>query len=162
MLIVPLPGDKIEIKSGIVSTVLSFSNYGKAGPAVFIQSLDSGKKTESIAYTSVVAINETPVTLTGGKVFSSPGAIKRKIQLPQPGDKVLANGIVISVQSLKLALRGDLSKGLVLVGENYDTKDRVVLPIREIVQIDRALGSDVFSRKAFLELYKDYLGSKSA
>jgi hypothetical protein len=161
MLIVPLPGDVVETMGGVKHTVLSFSNYGAKGPLLYVQADDKENKPSTISYTAVIAINNTPVSLSSGKIFKTAGKFKRKIHLPQPGDKVTANPQVIRVKDLKLPIKGDLSKGLLVVGEDFDSKEKAEASVRTISKVERNFGGDLFSPSAFKSMYKDYLSGSS-
>lgn len=157
MLILPIPGDKVEVKSGTQYTVLSYSNYGKEGPAVFVESPDKTAKPSSILFSVITGINGSPVQLTAQKIFKLNGRIKRSVQLPQPGDFIKSQGTQFQVLSLKLAVRANLAKGLLLVCEDVNTKKKQDIPASEIESLEHANGSDLFSVSQFKKLYKDYL-----
>jgi hypothetical protein len=159
MFIVPLTGDTVETPGGVTHVVLSYSAY-KDKPAVYVEG--EGASTESVPLADIKSINGTPVQQTGGKVFTASSKIKRKLQLPQTDDKVTIDGDVtkqLKVKSLKLFERGNLASGMIVVGEDVESKEPSTARLAEVIKIERANGEDSFSRRAFMSLYKDYLGS---
>lgn len=164
MLVVPLKGDKIETKDGVSFTVLSYTNYRDRGPAVYVEHTPS-VPSDAVYFFDIQKINGVTVEyLSGPKVFRSLGPIKRKLQLPQPNDKLTwKDSIGIhsgEVLGLKLHKRGELAKGLQVVVEDPDTKDKLFIRLNQIVDLDRDIGNDLFSRERFLSFYADFTGSK--
>lgn len=159
MFVVPLPGDSVETEGGVKHTVLSYAAY-KEQPAVYVEA--EGASTESVLFSDIKAINGTPVTLTPGKVFRADSLVKRKTQLPQIGDKVLVGDAVIKVKSLKLRAQGKLTNGIMVSGEDQNTKEAIEVRIAGIERVTRADGDANFKSSAFRSLYKDYLGYKNA
>jgi len=164
MLIVPLKGDKIETKDGVSFTVLSYTNYREKGPAVFVEHT-AGVPSDAVYFFDILKINgKTVEYVTGSKVFKSAGEIKRKIHLPQIGDTITykdKNGnLTAKVKGLKLHKRDELSKGLFVVGQNEEQDEKIYIRISSIVDIDRDIGSNWFSRDKFISYYSDYIGIK--
>jgi hypothetical protein len=158
MFIVPLPGDSVETEGGVKHTVLSYAAY-KDQPAVYVDA--EGASAKSIQFSDIKSVNGTPVALTPGKVFRANSLVKRKIQLPQPGDKVLVGETVVKVKGLKLRANGRLTNGMLVFGEDQNAK-RVEVRVLEIERLERANGDTDFSRGRFRSLYADYLGHKNA
>lgn len=162
MFVVPIKGDKIETTDGKVFTVLSYTNYREKGPAVFVEHA-SGEPADAIYFADIVKIGGKSVELIPSKIFKAAGEIKRKYHLPQIGDVVSfkdKNGRAsMKVKGLKLHKRDDLSKGLFVTGEREDSDEKLTVRIVNINDIDRSIGSDMFSLDRFLSYYSDYLGS---
>ena len=163
MFVVPVKGDKIETKDGVSFTVLSFTNYREKGPAVYVEHT-AGIPSDAVYFFDINKINGKIVEFVpGAKVFRAAGEIKRKLQLPQISDTVTfkdKNGAqTMKVTGLKLHKRGELAKGLFVVGQKEDSEDKQMVRIAQIVDLDRDIGNDLFSRDKFLSYYSDYTGS---
>ena len=163
MLIVPLLGDKITTKDGITFTVLSYTNYKSGGPAVYVEHTPL-VPSDAVYFFDIVRINNIHVDfISSGKIFKTTSNIKRKINLPQPSDIVIVkqnNQLSrLKVDSLKLHRRGELAKGLLVIGEDPDSKEKIPIRLTSIIDIDRNIGNDLFSRDKFLKCYKDYTGN---
>ena len=164
MLIVPLRGDKIETKDGISFKVLSYTNYRDKGPAVYVEHTPA-VPSDAVYFFDILKINDKTVEFQkGDKIFRSLGSLKRKLDLPQPNDTVTWRGLGGSqdmiVKTLKLHKRGELSKGLLIVGEDPDSQERVFVRLQQVIDVKRDIGNDLFSRDRFLTYYADYSGSK--
>lgn len=163
MLLVPLKDDKIETKDGITYSVLSYTNYRDKGPAVYVEHTPS-VPSDAVYFFDIAKINGITVEyVTGSKIFRSLGKVKRKFQLPQISDSIsfrTSNGIVEQqVVGLKLHKKGELAKGL-QVQVKDDTGETSLVRISQIIDIQRDIGNDVFSRDKFLSYYEDYQGSR--
>jgi len=164
MLVVPLKGDKIETRDGVSFTVLSYTNYRDKGPAVYVEHTPA-VPSDAVYFFDISKINGKPVEfIKGAKVFKALGPIKRKWQLPQPNDIVTYRGQGGSseavVKSLKLHKRGDLAKGLVIMGIDRDTDEQVMIRLAQVIDLKRDIGNDLFSRDKFLAYYADYQGAR--
>lgn len=164
MFVVPLKGDKIETKDGVEFTVLSYSNYREKGPAVYVEHTP-GVPSDAVYFFDINKVNGKTVEFVhGAKVLKANGEIKRKVQLPQPNDKVTVKiaGVTstFKVEGLKLHKRGDLAKGLMVVGTEPDSDNKVFARLDQVIDIERDIGSDLFSRDKFLSYYDDYRGSR--
>lgn len=162
MLIVPIKGDKIDTKDGVSFTVLSYTNYRDKGPAVYVEHTPS-VPSDAVYFFDINRINGVHVEFVpGSKVFRAVGRVKRKFQLPQPTDKVTVkdNGstVILDVLGAKLHKRGDLAKGLLIVCQNQETQEKINVKLSSIIDIERDIGNDLFSRDRFLSYYKDYTG----
>ena len=163
MLVVPLKGDKIETKDGVTFTVLSFTNYRDRGPAVYVEHTE-GVPSDAVYFFDINKINGKTVDyVPGSKVFKSAGEIRRKIQLPQPSDVITfkdKNGTsVMTATGLKLHRRNELAKGMFVIGDVKDTEEKAFVRLSQILDIERDIGNDMFSRDRFLAYYSDYKGS---
>jgi hypothetical protein len=164
MLVVPLKGDTIETKDGVSFKVLSYTNYRDKGPAVYVEHTPA-VPSDAVYFFDIAKINGKSVEfMSGPKVFRSLGPLKRKFQLPQQNDKVTwrASGVTqdVTVKSLKLHKRGELAKGLQIVAEDPETQERVMVRLDQIIDLERDIGNDLFSRDRFLAYYADYRGSR--
>lgn len=164
MLVVPLRGDKIETKEGVTFTVLSYTNFKEKGPAVYVEHT-AGVPSDPVYFFDINKINSKVVTyIPGAKVFQVSGALKRKVELPQVGDQVTYKGqtgpATLKVTGLKLHKRDELGKGLLVVGTDPDVEGKVFLRLDQVVDIERDIGNDLFSRDRFLSYYSDYRGAR--
>lgn len=163
MFIVPLPGDKIVTKDDVSFTVLSYTNYRDKGPAVYVEHTPL-VPSDAVYFFDITRINGVHVDfITSSKIFKTAGNIRRKIHLPQPEDIIsIKQGSILSkvkVDSLKLHKRGELAKGLIIIGEDPDSKEKVNVRLNQIIDVDRNIGNDLFSRDKLLKYYKDYTGN---
>ncbi len=163
MLIVPLHKDIIKTKDGNTYKVVEYTNYKEAGPAVYARS--KSKETVLVYFIDIDELNGTKVEYQrGSKVLSALGKVDREQHLPQPDDKVVVLNKSISdeqeerqraeVSALKLKSKSlGSSKGMFVkdLDGNY-------YRLKQILDIDRAIGGSNFDRDAFLSTYKDYLG----
>lgn len=157
MFLVPLPGDKIETTGGVTYTALAYTNY-KDSPAVYVQG--AAVQTKSIPFSDIVKINKTAVKLLPSKIFDAATRPKDQLLLPQKDDKVQLGRFVVKINMLKLNQRGNLAAGLLIVGDNVETKERVTARMSDINAIERADGTKITDVTAFKRQYHDYLGSK--
>jgi len=164
MLIVPLKGDKIETKDGVVFNVLSYTNYRDKGPAVYVEHTPA-VPSDAVYFFDIAKINGKSVEfMAGPKIFRSLGPLKRKWQLPQPNDTVTwrspSGAADAVVKTYKLHKRGELSKGLIIVADDTDAQEKVFIRLDQIIDVKRDIGNDLFSRDKFLAYYSDYRGAK--
>lgn len=160
MIVVPITQDKLTTKTGEVLVVSEYTNF-KSEPAVYV---DAPQGQNSLCYfKDIDLINDTKVEYNiSTKIFESLGVIKRTIHLPQIGDviTVIKPGAPDDAEESKvkvklLKLHNEVigrSKGLAVI----DTDDNVY-ELPDVLEIDRAIGSDIFDRNKFLKIYKDYL-----
>jgi hypothetical protein len=153
MFVVPLPGDSVQTEGGVKHTVLSYAAY-KNQPAVYVE---TDGKTESVLFSDIQSINGTPVSLTPGKVFRADSLVKRKAQLPQPGDKITVGADVLKVKSLKLRKSGKLTDGMIVACET-EAKEPVDVRLASIERLERADGDKSFKRATFFSSYSNYTG----
>jgi len=164
MMVVPLKGDKIETKDGVTFTVLSFTNYRDKGPAVYVEHTP-GVPSDAVYFFDIITIAGKNVEyVPGSKVFKAAGEITRKFQLPQPNDTITIRGqdgsVDVVVTGLKLHKRGELAKGLFIVGHEVDSEDKMFIRLDKIVDLKRDIGNDMFNRDRFLSYYNDYRGAR--
>ena len=166
MLVVPIEKDVITTTDGAKYKVTEYTNYKEAGPAVYARSLTS-KETVLVYFVDIASINGTKVEFQkGSKVFEALGKIARSQPLPQPEDKIVVHYPIIShdddegkdqtrVAGLKLKSKAQgINKGMFVKGDDGD-----FYRLKQIIDIEPAIGSSTFNREAFLSTYKDYTGA---
>lgn len=165
MLIVPIYKDTIETKDGAKYKVVEYTNYKDNGPAVYAKPTEGGS-VALVYFFDIAAINGTKVEYQrGNKIFQALGKITRAQHLPQPDDKITVLTDTISddedagqekseVDSIKLKSKAlGINKGMFV----KDT-DGTYFRLKQILDIQPALGGNTFNRDAFLKYYKDYTG----
>lgn len=162
MLVVPISKDVILTKDGNKLRVVEYTNYKEGGPAVYAKS--AAKELILVYFFDIAEINGTKVEYErGSKVFNALGKISREQHLPQPDDKIVILKDTMSdedeksrteVATLKLKSKSlGVNKGL-FVKDDQGNAYR----LKQILDIDRALGGSNFDRDAFMSTYKDYTG----
>lgn len=162
MLVVPITKDVILTKDGNKLRVVEYTNYKEGGPAVYAKS--AAKELVLVYFFDIAEINGTKVEYErGSKVFNALGKISRDQHLPQPDDKIVVLKDSMSdedeksraeVATLKLKSKSlGVNKGL-FVKDDQGNAYR----LKQILDIDRALGGSNFDRDAFMSTYKDYTG----
>lgn len=162
MLVVPITKDVILTKDGNKLRVVEYTNYKEGGPAVYAKS--AAKELVLVYFFDIAEINGTKVEYErGSKVFNALGKISREQHLPQPDDKIVVLKDSMSdedeksraeVATLKLKSKSlGVNKGL-FVKDDQGNAYR----LKQILDIDRALGGSNFDRDAFMSTYKDYTG----
>lgn len=162
MLVVPITKDVIITKDGNKLRVVEYTNYKEGGPAVYAKS--AAKELVLVYFFDIAEINGTKVEYErGSKVFNALGKISREQHLPQPDDKIVVLKDSMSdedeksraeVATLKLKSKSlGVNKGL-FVKDDQGNAYR----LKQILDIDRALGGSNFDRDAFMSTYKDYTG----
>lgn len=163
MLVVPLEKDVIETTDGHLFKVISYTNYKDNGPAVYARPRNS-KDVVLIYFFDIDAINGTKVEYQkSSRIFRAFGKISRLFHLPQPDDKIIVLTDKISDEDLKekVEVAGLKLKSKSLgVNKGMFVKDDAgnYYRLNQILDIERALGSEKFDREKFLEYYKDYTG----
>lgn len=158
MIVVPLEKDTIKTSDGQKLKVVSYTNFKDGGPAVYCR--NRGDKSQTLVYFfDIVEINGTKVEYsTSSKLLNALGKVIREVQLPQPDDKivVMVNGEKRSVEVSGLKLKSKslgVNKGILV----KDT-DGEYHRLKNIFDIDPALGTGRFNKKAFVSLYSEYAG----
>jgi hypothetical protein len=158
--VVPVAGDSIKVVDNETPfKVTSYSNM-KPEPAVYV---DVPKGENNVVYFyDIEEINGVRVEYNrSAKLFDTLGLLKRKQNLPQPGDEISVAGqtpdgspedqkTVVKNVKLHNKLEG-ISRGLVVCDVNtcYD--------LTQIKQIDRKTGTEKFDAEKFQKYYFDYL-----
>lgn len=158
MYILPLRGDIVSIEGLKDEQEITSYSALKPGGAVYIaQPLDP--KFPFITVASINAINGVFITQKSNGLFMPKGLIKRKQNLPQPGDTIevviavnpqgLEDKQEFEVTDLKLTDK-PTAPVVVICGKTKFT-------LSDIHNIKRKLGFEAFNKKAFKKLYLDYL-----
>jgi hypothetical protein len=167
MFVVPVSGDKLKIADNDTPFVVTSYTNLKQEPAVYV---DASEGENNIVYFyDIIEINDVKVELNrSSKTFESLGILKRKFNLPQPGDVLSVTrktpdgemeDAQVTVKAIKLHNKTEgISRGLSVVGDesSYD--------LLSIKDIERKNGSEKFDPKKFQKYYFDYLpyGKKSS
>ena len=152
MMIVPVKGDRITTEDSSAPVVVSSYTNLKTDPAVYI----SGNTAESAVFFSTIeTINGVKVSYNeSSKVFDSLGPLRRKIDLPQPGDSITVKiddvDQSIVVKSIKLHDRSKKSFGLLVV-----TQDRT-FDLSEVRGISTKEKVSSVDYNQFKKYYLDY------
>jgi hypothetical protein len=118
-------------------------------------------KTDTIGFSEVQKVNSAVVKLGPGKIFLSATKTNHKFTLPQRDDRVKYRNATVKVTGLKLNERGHLGAGMLVVGTNVETDEKVTARLANLVSIQRASGDELFDLKAFKSQFHDYLGSET-
>lgn len=160
MLLVPLKGDKVRFEDfSDEFTVKSFTSL-KVEPVVYLTTeLPTGEA--FVAISMIKSINGVPV-IEKDTVLAPKGPVKRKYNLPQPGDRIKVQ-LRVNVQGIsetaelevtELHLKADPMKPLMI-----KTKDGA-FSLRDVLDIKRKIGGEAFTKEGFLRYYLDYLPIK--
>jgi hypothetical protein len=158
MIVVPVEKDYIKTKDGLGTRVISYTNFKEGGPAVYCKNRGDGRQT-LVYFFDIDEINGTKVEYSkNSRMFNALGKINREQHLPQPDDKVVvvSGGEKITVEVASLKLKSKLlgiNKGIFIKDKNG-----VAHRLRNIIDIESAIGGRRFNRKAFLSFYDEYLG----
>jgi hypothetical protein len=159
MLVVPLEKDKVTTKDRKTYKVVSYTNFKEGGPAVYCRLNDSADNV-LVYFFDIEEINGVRVEyVKGSKVFTALGKLVRPMNLPQPDDKITVidrddNRRTVTVDGLKLKQKQQSHNRGLLVKDTDGELHR----LKDIVAIDRTIGSDRFSREAFKDIYAEYMG----
>jgi hypothetical protein len=157
MLIAPVAGDKLTLKS--VEGELRVSSYTalKPEPAVYLtQPLESGDR--FTFFSDITSLNGAEVELDPSNLLNASSLVRRKFNLPQVGDMITTTLIDTDFknESIELEVTGVTLSGREphsLIIKCGTTK----LSLSDIQSITRKRGFETFNRKAFLKYYVDYL-----
>lgn len=162
MIVVPIEKDTITTKDGLLTKVVSYTNFKDSGPAVYCKI--KGEDQTLVYFFDIVKINDVAVEYSkAAKVFKALGKISREQHLPQPDDKVTiktAAGPKTAVDITGLKLKSKLlgiSNGLFMkdVDGNF-------YRVADLIAVKSSIGSTRFNRADFFEIYADYLGVKQS
>lgn len=126
------------------------------GPAVYVQSED---KQIPIYFFDIVELNGIKVLYSSTmRILEAHGNLKRKVHLPQKGDKIVIKQddelITKKVETLKLHSRSiGLSRGLIIIDDSGDH-----ISLSQITDIKRKFNDKLFDKYRFMKLYTDYMG----
>jgi hypothetical protein len=157
MIVVPIEKDLIKTTDGLEYKVISYTNFKELGPALYCH--EHGNKTQTLVYFSdITEINGTKVEYTkGAKMFNALGKLVRKQNLPHPDDKIVmmidGKKRTVEVDSLKLKSK------LLGVNKGIFIKDKEggAHRLKNVLDIDPAIGGSNFSHKAFHSYYSEYM-----
>lgn len=161
MLVVPVRGDRVLTKDHSEPlTVSSYTNL-KPAPAVYVRGEDFS---ESIELASILELNGVKVKFhKDAKVLEALGPLRRRHNLPQPGDKITVRLIKlptdaadateqVDVKHLRLHDQGKgISRGLLACSAD------ACYTLKDVIAIDRKVGSEPFDAKSFQRYYLDYM-----
>ncbi len=158
--IVPVTGDKIRIADNDSQFIVTSYTNLKIEPAVYIDAYDG--ENNIIYFHDIIEINDVQVELNkNAKIFESLGILKRRFNLPQPGDTITITKKSIDginetentiVKGIKLHNKAQgISNGLVVCDED------ACYNLLSIDDIERKTGSEIFNKKKFQKYYFDYL-----
>ena len=160
MYVVPLHGDKIRVlNEADLLRVKSYTSL-KSEPAVYLTDV-LADGTRAVYLSDIVELNGVKVEYdSDAKLLKALGPIKRKFNLPQPGDTVVTKlidtdfkkeEVTLEVTRLKLHDQRNPSRSLeVICGDT-------IIGLSDILDIRRKVGAEQFDPKAFTKLYLDYL-----
>ena len=161
MYIVPLPKDTIKTHDGGTYKVVTATMYKEAGPALYARTKEASNIL--IYFIDIDEVNGTRVEYQKGeKLFKALGKVERVQPLPQPGDTAVVRPdinasrgrVTVKVEGLKLKSKAlGINKGLFIKGD-----DGEFYRIKQILDIEPALGTHKFDRELFLSQYEDYKG----
>lgn len=162
MFVVPVKGDRITVKdSGGKELVVSSYTNMKTDPGVYVVNNTPGTDTEVIFFQDIEQINGVSVVLNRtAKVFEAQGPLKRKFNLPQPGDTIIITRLDVPIGSpdenvivKHLKLHSQQNRGMGMLVSDGSAMYRLT----DIISIDRKIGSERFDRVKFQRYYFDYL-----
>jgi len=162
MLVVPIRGDRVLTKDHPDPlTVSSYTNL-KPDPSVYVRG--EGVSGETVVLNDIIELNGVKVEYhKGSEVLEALGPLRRKYNLPQPGDKITvrlvnmptdANDVTEQVEVDRLSLHNKakgVSRGLLVCSSS------ACYTLKDILDVDRKVGSEPFDAKAFQRYYLDYM-----
>lgn len=160
MFVVPVAGDKVRTKDDSSPRVVSSFTSLKDEPAVYL--VPETSRERYIYFSDIVEINGVRVEYdSDSKTFDALGPLRRKYNLPQPGDTIKVKLIdvpfkdeveEIVVDSLKLHnKKHGTTRGLLTCGK------KSCFSLNDILDIDRKSWTEKFDRERFKKYYGDYL-----
>lgn len=160
MFVIPVRGDKIKTKDDSNPRVVSSYTSLKDEPAVY---LTAGSSEDRFLYFSdIIEINGVSVDYdSSSKTFNALGPLKRKYNIPQPGDKITIKlqdvnykdeTEEIDVDSIKLhSKKHGPGRGLLVCGE------KSCFTLTDIIDLERKSWTETFNAERFQKYYFDYL-----
>lgn len=162
MLVALVKNDRVKlIGHEGVHSVSSYTSL-KSKPAIYLKEpLDDGSRSAFVE--DVIEVNGVKVKYDeSAHLLEALGLLRRKYQLPQPGDTVTytlvetdfkEEKVKAVVKALRLHARDNPSKSLQVKLEDNDT----ILELTSILDIERKIGGESFDRSKFQHYYLDYL-----
>jgi len=159
MFVVPLRGDKVKTKDDSSPRVVTSFSSLKDEPAVYL--LPSSSRDRFLYFSDLVEINGVAVEYDRtSKLFNALGPLKRKFNLPQPGDMITVKLMdvnfkdeteTIDVDALKLhSKKYGIGRGLLVCGQ------KSCFSLNEILNLTRRSWSEKFDAEKFQKYYLDY------
>lgn len=160
MFVVPVKGDKIKTKDDSNPRVVSSYTSLKDEPAVYLTPESSQDR--YLYFSDIVEINGVAVEYdSGSKCFNALGPLKRKFNIPQPGDTITVKLIdvnfkdeteEIDVAKIKLhSKKYGTGRGLLACGE------KSCFTLAEILDLKRKSWTEKFNAEKFQKYYFDYM-----
>ena len=162
MLVVPIRGDRVLTKDHPDPLVVSSYTNLKSEPSIYVRGGDvSG---ETVVLNDIIELNGVKVEYRKGpNVLEALGPLRRKYNLPQHGDKITvrlvnmptdATDVTEQVEVEHLSLHNKvkgISRGLLVCSS------AACYTLKDIIDIERKVGSEPFSQKSFQHYYLDYM-----
>lgn len=160
MFVVPVKGDKIKTKDDSNPRVVSSFTSLKDEPAVYL--VQSTSQDRYLYFSDLTEINGVTVEYDStSKTFNALGPLKRKYNIPQPGDTITVKLMdvnfkdeteEIDVESIKLhSKKYGIGRGLLVCGQ------KSCFSLNEILNLKRKSWTEKFDPKKFQKYYFDYL-----
>lgn len=162
MLLVPLTGDKLALKSTEGGVKVSSYTALKPEPAVYItEPLESGDR--FVLFSDIMSVNGIEVTLDSSGLLKASSLLKRKYNLPQIGDTITTSLVdtafkqeFMELKVTNVTISGREPRSIIVKCGTTS------LSLADITDIKRKRGFEIFNHAAFVRYYSDYmpLGSK--
>jgi len=163
MLVVPIAKDVITTKDGVKYRVVEYTNYKDGGPALYAK-IPKTSDVILVYFFDIAEINGTTVEYQkSSKIFNAFGKISRDQHLPQPDDSIViftdktdpeGSKRTVEVASIKLKSKSlGINKGMFVKDRDGDYHR-----LKNILDLEPALGTHTFDRSSFISTYKDYIG----
>lgn len=156
MLIVPVKNDRITTVDSTDELVVSSYTNLKSEPSVYV----TGLAESVVPFSSISTINDIKVLYNNSsKVFDSMGLLKRRINIPQPGDTIIVNSLdknvsepieTLTIKSIKLHDRAKKSLGLII------NTDEQTYDLSQVIKIIKKNSSFEVDMKLLRKYYFDY------
>ena len=163
MLAVPIVKDIITTKDGVKYRVVEYTNYKDGGPAIYAK-IPKTSDIILVYFFDIAEINGTSVEYQkSSKIFNAFGKISRDQHLPQPDDNITiftdktdpeGSKRTVEVAGLKLKSKSlGINRGMFVKDRDGDYHR-----LKNILDLEPALGTHTFDRSSFISTYKDYIG----
>lgn len=163
MLAVPTVKDIITTKDGVKYRVVEYTNYKDGGPAIYAK-IPKTSDIILVYFFDIAEINGTSVEYQkSSKIFNAFGKISRDQHLPQPDDNITiftdktdpeGSKRTVEVAGLKLKSKSlGINRGMFVKDRDGDYHR-----LKNILDLEPALGTHTFDRSSFISTYKDYIG----
>lgn len=160
MFVVPVKGDKIKTKDDSAPRIVSSYTSLKDEPAVYLTANTSQDK--YLYFSDIVEINGVAVEYdSSSKTFNALGPLKRKYNIPQPGDTITVKLIDVNfkdetedieLDSIKLhSKKYGAGRGLLACGQ------KSCFTLADIIDLKRDSWTETFNAEKFQKYYFDYM-----